>query len=957
MFRLLLFVFLFTSVSLCTRSQNLDYELQHIRYSTQDGLPSNECYNVLQDRTGYIWISTDRGVSRYDGYAFETFTQEDGLTDVVVFRMHEDREGNIWMATYNKKICYFSPSGEFVEYQYNDVISATDLPISYAITLIHYDAEKSLHLQFSDYSYMKIDSLGNRSFSPHPTNVLSAIYTSDIDGIGTSIMIKDRMPPLLPELELLYHLDSSELIHSHLPHLTYRDTSYLYLYESCIKLHGESVKKYPVQYRYGFYKFSKGYIKNTIKYTNSTGKISLQRTPDFKEKGIPLLQDDLVTDVILDQEGNLWLSSLISGVYCIPNLNNQSLLPGINIKSILLSDEGMYLVGRRSDNYLLPKGENNLVKLKPNVMPFRALSESLGQFHITFYEKINRTIQDSFFSVYGIQKASDGNLYSWYRNSIYRIENGKRHIIYYELSAITTVFVQNENSIWVGQLDGLYKLHNGNIEPYHFSFGFIDSRIQDLHYQESEDVLLVATLGEGLFIIQGDTIVKQLNASNGLNTNTINQIFVDSNYVWLATNNGLQYWHKDWSKIDDVQVRTLPVHLNSPNVRQVCTTDSVLYLGTDSGLNIIDLKAFENRTAHFPLFIDELRINEEPRFFDDLQNLKHNENNLSFDFRGISFEQAYDLQYRYRLKGLSDAWTYTYNTSVPFISLPFGSFEFELEGRKKDGPWVQASNAVRFRILRPFWRTLWFQVLVGAIAIAILSTAFLLRIRNLKIQHQATRELISSEQKALSARLNPHFIYNALSRLQNLILKNERHQANDFVGKFSTLLRRVFEYSKEVFIPLSQDIEALKIYLELEALRSDVNFSFSVNTFDVDNADEIKVPSLLIQPIVENAIWHGQIYRIEDGHIDVSYHQKSKHLHISISDNGVGRKASQRSNLDRKVPDHRSGGLELIRKRLQLIEKATQQETSLAIIDLEKEDPQSQGTRVEITLPIIKKWL
>lgn len=211
-------------------------------------------------------------------------------------------------------------------------------------------------------------------------------------------------------------------------------------------------------------------------------------------------------------------------------------------------------------------------------------------------------------------------------------------------------------------------------------------------------------------------------------------------------------------------------------------------------------------------------------------------------------------------------------------------------------------------------------------------------------------ELIEYEQKALHLQMNPHFVFNCLGSISSFILRNNVDEAVKYLAKFSKLMRLTLEFSKEPFIPIDKEIESLENYLELEKLRFNNSFSYVITKTDTIE-DDIAVPSLLLQPFVENAIIHGVGGKKEKGHITIDFTVKNEHIICTISDDGIGIFNSQKQK-EKLVNIHKSMALEITKKRLEMMETILLKKSTIDIIELVDSDNRIVGTRVTLHLPV-----
>jgi tetratricopeptide (TPR) repeat protein len=244
-------------------------------------------------------------------------------------------------------------------------------------------------------------------------------------------------------------------------------------------------------------------------------------------------------------------------------------------------------------------------------------------------------------------------------------------------------------------------------------------------------------------------------------------------------------------------------------------------------------------------------------------------------------------------------------------------------------------------------------VLLGIIVFRNLS----LKRRNEKLQSERTQAALRHktaelEMQALRAQMNPHFIFNSLNSINRFILQNNKARASEYLTKFSRLVRLILQNSQAALIPLESELEALQLYLELEALRFDYHFDFQVHVGEDVDVSVLKVPPLVIQPFAENAIWHGLMHKEEKGHLDIELFQETGVLCCKITDDGVGRKkAAELKN--RSGNTHRSMGMRITTDRIALLQQQKPMNTSIQVNDLVLPDGRADGTEVIIKLPVI----
>jgi len=208
------------------------------------------------------------------------------------------------------------------------------------------------------------------------------------------------------------------------------------------------------------------------------------------------------------------------------------------------------------------------------------------------------------------------------------------------------------------------------------------------------------------------------------------------------------------------------------------------------------------------------------------------------------------------------------------------------------------------------------------------------------------------EMQALRAQMNPHFIFNSLNSINRFILQNNKIQASEYLTKFSKLVRMILQNSQASLITLESELESLELYLNLEALRFDYHFDYKISVETDLDISVLKIPPLIIQPYVENAIWHGLMHKEEKGQLDIEVSQNNDYLYLKVTDNGVGRKQAAML-ASKSATKHKSMGLKITAHRIAMMQHANSNGSTITINDLVEPDGEAAGTEVIIKMPAI----
>ncbi|MEP7141505.1 MAG: histidine kinase [Ferruginibacter sp.] len=335
--------------------------------------------------------------------------------------------------------------------------------------------------------------------------------------------------------------------------------------------------------------------------------------------------------------------------------------------------------------------------------------------------------------------------------------------------------------------------------------------------------------------------------------------------------------------------------------------------------------------------------------------LPHYQNWITLSFSAQEFIFPERIEYAYQFKPLDNDWHYTdyFNREITFTKLAPGKYIFRLRAQMQGGNWDTMPMEYTIIITPAWWQTGWFKLLCIIAIMALIIYFIQKRIQFIrKTEQQKSRqekELLELEAKALRAQMNPHFIFNCLNSIKSLIQENENEKSVTYLTTFSKLIRTLLNNADKKEISLYDEIETCRLYLQLEAIRFDTKFSFTVNVDNTIDLKSIKVPALIIQPFIENAIWHGIVPRNNGGQVSLNAVRKNNIIEVAVEDDGIGRESSQQ-NKSASGLSHQSKGVSLTQSRLELNNLLHQRQAKLEIIDKKDEKGNATGTIVIIKI-------
>ncbi len=459
----------------------------------------------------------------------------------------------------------------------------------------------------------------------------------------------------------------------------------------------------------------------------------------------------------------------------------------------------------------------------------------------------------------------------------------------------------------------------------------------------NEGSLVMADINKGIYIFRyADSSFTLITQRDGLPDNSCRFIAKDQKgYLWTSTNQGLSYWNMNSSRFSNYLYSDLQMSV----ISSITGGSNGYMYGTNSESYYYRWKAPEapGSTAAIPLYIRRIAINDSLVEIDSNYILPHNRNNIMLQVGAVATDYSGNITFEYSVNSESN-WTPLGQTHIlNFSNLAAGNYTIRI--RLKN-----TSNILTLyiKIVPPFWLRSWFILLV-ALALGLL-TLLLVRRRIILIRSRASmkQKIAETEMMALKAQMNPHFIFNCINSIDNFIQDNDKENASAWLNKFAKLIRGILDNSRNDEIPFWKDWETLRLYLELEQLRNDNRFTFTMQADDLLMTGHYRIPPLIIQPYVENAIHHGlRQLKHNNGRLEIKAELRASQLHYTIEDNGIGREKAQELNSTNRL-DHNSIGLQMSRERIHLFNKDSAE--TVTFTDLKDAAGNSTGTRVEIIL-------
>lgn len=748
-FLFLLFSFVFLGVD--TYAQELSY----VNYSTHNGMPSSQVYSIYEDKNGYIWFATDRGIVRYDGYQFESFDINDGLPSSTVFRFFPQKNGQIWCSTFKNKWFWFSPDDYIMTpYRFNDTIAKyTGNVINEDLT---FDKGGNMYVSYvTAGGFLKIDTLGNASGGAYQFNKedSSKNLIQEVLPGGDVISYKKR-----DSEKIRVSGTSKKIEHTVTMGITgfskmtnVNDDLYVFTTLKSFVLYsteGEFIKEVKSDHKilgvgqYDENHFWVGWSGNGL------GVFSLDGT--LKKH---LLKGKVVSYCYRDQNQGIWVSTLTSGVYyaksdMIYTYDND--IGKKNIKWLGRSKTGeLYVLVFLGKLY------------KGNSTGFDEFGGHSSSDQFAYYNKLfgedvfyhrkhlsiyNKILKVKAYVTSFSKQVDKPLLFAGQWDVIFQSGDTLRYINTNERS---NSVLWAQGGIYQGTKTGMYLIDTLMNTRNRIDYEELDIRVESIC--NLGDRVVAGTMGNGLVVIGKDSIFK-IGEEQGLTSNLINKIYVeDDSVVWVATNTGANRVVVSGNnyKIDYL---TQTDGLVDNDISDIEIINDMVWLGTRSGLCSFPktfIEKIKERNSQFHLRWKNVLLHDKKLSIEELQDLSHNENELTFEFFSTHFINKSKVQYRFMLKGLEERWNYTQERKFHYPAIPPGEYNLIVQASANDDFGEENELSLTLLIHPPFYETAWFKLLVlcGLAGIVYLFFRFRVIIYNREILREVLRFLLKRMKK------------------------------------------------------------------------------------------------------------------------------------------------------------------------------------------------------------------
>lgn len=920
-------------------------------------------YDVFQDKKGFIWLGTENGLSRFDGKKIVFFVFPKNYAKSVT-NLFQDANDNIYCQNFSghffKKVwnndtlkvvtaiskfgnikqgnivndsligCFSKQGINFYNFKKNKIQITIPLSTELQPTTNKDKADNYTIIDPNKKTLTFYYPNGKRTIKPFES---SNVVFYHVNFQNHNLIFGKRPPYFIEDLESgriipLKEINTNAIIN----HLSVLDKNYLAVLTSN-----------------GAYIYDKDY--KLIRHI-------------FKQES--------VSSVLLDQQKNWWFGTLNKGLILISQPQTISYLNEIGFKSIAFKNSNL-IIGSRTNEIFELDVYNNKSKLlykdsaihDVRKLHYNKNTEEIvfSNQHLNFLKngKLTRAII-SVNDIYQIGEEkyilSEGSNVSIYpvsqEDTLYKIF--KRPTINCNIKrlALSEVNLRVKESVMLGN-NKIFSVTSRGLICFNGTIlnelQYNNERIKAVSLAKiNEDSLLIATSLNGVLLFTKGRIHEYIEQA-AIQDNEIYMMKLFEGKIYIVTNNSLFVFDLNKRKLME-QYLSDGYH-GFDLIDFVCKNDTMYALGV-SGVLASPLTQYTKNDKPPPIILTDAKVNG--RTFNTAvpQEFVYNSyffefNFCVFDYRGIETTKAY-----YKVN--DGNWIEASDNKVLLTALEPNTYKIQVKAVNERGLESNVPVLISFQIKPPFYRTIWFISVVFLILLGLAFLMFKARLKTISKQSVLVNQKIELEKalrnstlSGIKAQMNPHFIFNALNTIQSYIYLNDKKAAGDYLVSFSELMRSILEMSTKDYIQLSEELKALHLYLKLEKMRFEEEFNYTINV--ADNVEEsFRIPSMLIQPYVENAIKHGLLHKKGSKKLEISFYKSNSSLIAEVVDNGIGVEASLKLNAIRSKK-HNSFATQANRIRLELLNANAKEIIAVQNTTLKNESEQVVGTKVTISIP------
>lgn len=934
----------------------------YYNYEIEDGLPSTEIYDMIISEDENIFLGTDAGLVKFNGTHFVQCLPKNGEIFGITF-LHKHPKSGIYGLTFDGRIFLYQ------NHVIQQILSDKKFIMDFLIV------GDSLYL-IQEKNLIVSDLFGNNSR-----------IKKEFKNEGGGIFFVNKDWVLLYDHFLNIVTNQTIKLHNHVFRVNWK-TGFALIDRITRKFYKINQTNELEQITLNNKLLNDLCYISTCSFPNDHGFInSFCGTLDIKQNRI-LFNDKVITDVIKDREGNYWFSTLGNGLILVPFPEAME----FKLKYSGLASRPDKLYADNNGNvFILGVGYVNFFDKKTGNITYTHELSSKKECQSVFYDKPNNRLLFESGGLYSwkIEKPYEkpeyigrGNIKTMVQSNLgiffrgwnyfgllvptHEVEKINQHWIAAYLKPGEKIATGYEEFIFTHlgreNLNARFICYNDSSETLYLAFsdeliritknGIVPILIEKTNViatamnMDDDGSLIFSEKQRGFFKLKPNHPPELISNSSFITKSVVHKIIPQRDNYWLLTPNQILKLDRKTHAMNEISSKD---GLGNYEFRDIALHDDKLYIATNASIISLPLNIETEQQVPPRMNYFSITHNGQPIDVHKKGIFPYKNNELNIQMEAINYRNRGNFYYKSFLKGY-DQKEVLIPATTPFITyrlLPPGNYELSLYAENSDG--YKSNNVFRyqFTIQAPFWQRWWFYMLL-MISVAIIAYFIgYYYVRNVRRRNRLETQALQSKLTSIKAQMNPHFIFNALGSIQYLVLQGEIKNANTYLGKFSKLIRQVLEMSELPAIHLSDEIQILELYLDLEKLRMGDSFTFEIKIGEGIRKETTLLPPLLLQPYVENAIRHGLLHKLGEKILSIEFikHEATNTLQCIIKDNGIGMEAS--AQLNQKSSTHKSFSSKANQARLQLYNEHYPGYFSIQYSNIEQ-----GGTLVTIYIPL-----
>ncbi|MCA6361404.1 MAG: histidine kinase [Bacteroidetes bacterium] len=932
-----------------------------IPVTKRNGLPSNEIYNILQDSKGFIWICTGAGLCRYDGFSFKTYPLSLQRPPAGTC-LREDKYGRIWYTTFDGWLHYVENDSLYALPKQRQPAGSVEFGINQSVVFapsIHgIDIYDLLTLKLKKSIPNKNQYFINATQYQDKYCILSdSLYLYDSEG-----RLSTFQTPRPSVSGSIVCSNNNELLI--LPRV--------FGAKRAFRFNGQSFEpgfELPESFIH-----AQAFCENKYWFFTDKGIFIYTTSGVPLNKGNPLFAKELMTCLMKDRENNYWFGSKDNAMLLVHDFDQYLLLKDRVPVQLEITGTKLYCAFRSGGASIMPLPlngtEENVAGMEGHAIYMMRFDSASGLMFYTHSQgfivlKDNKPIitRDAAvkgavpisetYALYagsgssGLLRLNDNpdpvwdRCYTKYR--VTRMENYEANNVTGNLRGRDVAVTEHGQQGWIATNQELYSITpQGAKEVKHNGEAIVCRRIQAV-----KKILYGLTVNGDLICINSAQKMEKLSGRFQV-PSQIEQLYNFGNLLIMVRAGSLIIFD-----VTNYGGGVTEIKTNASDIFDVEYYNANLLIATPEGLLVLKYAQSNVPVSNPPFIINSILVNNSRATAEQLLNLSNAQQQIDINYSILSYRPSSITELYYRLNNQEWVQCDPGSRTLKLAGLSSGDYTLEFKFGKG-----KLLSKIRFQIAPPWWQH---PLTYVALVLIVLLLAYFIYRYLLRLQEKKNRQVTErlelernfdrSVLTAIRSQMNPHFFFNALNTIQSYIFENDRQNAGNYLSKFSKLTRMVLEMSGRDLVTLSEETDALQLYLELEKARFTTDFNFEMHFAENVDKELIRIPPMLLQPYVENAVKHGLLHKKGQKQLQLRFSREQQLLTVEISDNGIGRKRSQELNKIRNE-HHESFSSEANQKRLELLNKGRTNKLGVEYVDKTDHHGMALGTTVIITIPL-----